>query len=174
MRYYTVHEPLDPPADRVDRAEKLVFVADGFDSWAAAFPPFALLGYKLYWAFAAYVLAIVVIVALLSAVGANPAFYGLLILALHSLIGYEMGEIRRVSLDQQGWSMIGPVSGRTLAECERRFLDQWLPGQPMITGLRPPSSPAPSGADLPGLGTAQIPPASGWRGRLPWRRSAKA
>ena len=35
MLTFTVHEPPNPPADRVDRAESLVFIKDGF-SWAAA------------------------------------------------------------------------------------------------------------------------------------------
>ena len=33
MRTYTVHEQPNPPADRIDRAEKLVFIKDGFPGW---------------------------------------------------------------------------------------------------------------------------------------------
>ena len=56
MLTFTVHEPPDPPADRIDRAEKLVFVKDGF-SWAAAlFGPLWMIFHRLWWALLGFVL----------------------------------------------------------------------------------------------------------------------
>ena len=55
MRTYTIHEQPDPAADRIDRAERLVFVKDGF-SWAAAlFAPIWLIVHRLWWPLVGYV-----------------------------------------------------------------------------------------------------------------------
>ena len=55
MRTYTIHERPDPAADRVDRAEGLVFIKDGF-SWAAAlFAPLWLIVHRLWWPLLGYV-----------------------------------------------------------------------------------------------------------------------
>ena len=43
MLTFTVHEPPNPPADRIDRAESLVFIKDGFSWIAALFAPLWLL-----------------------------------------------------------------------------------------------------------------------------------
>jgi hypothetical protein len=40
--------------------------------------------------------------------------------------------------------MLGAVTGRTLAECERRFFEAWLPAQPILTPATP-SRPAAGG-----------------------------
>ena len=52
MLTFTVHEPPDPPADRIDRAERLAFVRDGFSWSAALFTPVWLLAHRLWWPFA--------------------------------------------------------------------------------------------------------------------------
>jgi hypothetical protein len=128
----TVHEPPSPPSDRLDRAERLEFVKDGYNWVAAAWPPLWLLGRKLWWAFAAY-LAIAAAVSFgFVALGLSPAIIGLLFLGLHLLIGLEADTITRWNLDRTGWQVVGTVVGRNLAECERRFFDDWLPQQPII------------------------------------------
>ena len=55
MLTFTVHEPPNPPADRVDRAEGLVFIKDGFAWFAALFAPLWLLMHRLWWALLGYV-----------------------------------------------------------------------------------------------------------------------
>ena len=57
MLTFTVHEPPNPPADRVDRAEGLVFIKDGFSWFAALFAPLWLLVHRLWWPLLGYVLA---------------------------------------------------------------------------------------------------------------------
>jgi hypothetical protein len=128
----TVHEPPSPPADRLDRAERLEFVKDGYNWVAAAWPPFWMLGQKLWWAFTAYLAIAAAITFGLAALGVSPAVVGLLFLALHLLIGLEADSIVRWNLDRTGWQVVGTVVGRNLAECERRFFDDWLPQQPII------------------------------------------
>ena len=176
MKVYTVHEPGSAAdaagaermlaADRVDRAEGFRFVSDGFNWNAALFAPFVLLGHGTFGGLAMYAAALVAIVALLSAAGADGAWIALAIAALHVIVGFEFGELLRAKLDAGGWAERGTVTGRSLADCERRFFESWLPKQPMITGLRSPGEPAPQRGELPGVSTG----AAGWRARLPWGR----
>ena len=141
MLTFTVHEPPSPPADRLDRAESLVFVKDGFSWLAALFSPIWLIVHRLWWALLGYV----VLSGLLELVRwsgvADRGWVTLAGIALHVLIGFEADTLRRWSLDRKGWRVLGSVSGRTAAECERRFFEQWLPGQPVIAPASPPRSP---------------------------------
>ena len=132
MRTYTVHESPDPAADRVDRAEALVFVKDGF-SWATAlFAPLWLVVHRLWWPLLGYVIisAAIQLPQLLFAF--DQRWLGLASFALHVLIGFEADTLRRWGLERRGWHTVGTVSGRTPAECERRFFEAWLPAQPIL------------------------------------------
>jgi hypothetical protein len=150
MLSFTVHEPPNPPADRVDRAESLVFIKDGF-SWAAAlFAPLWLLVHRLWWPLLGYVL-LTGALQLLQLTGLDPRWLGLAGIAINLLIGFEADTLRRWALDQRGWHTVGSVTGRSTAECERRFFETWLPSQPIIA---PATS---SSALIP-------PPRRGWPG----------
>ena len=137
MQSYTVHEPPNPPADRVDRAESLVFVKDGF-SWAAAlFAPLWMLAHRLWWPLLGYVVLTVAIQVLQWSTLFDPRWFGLVGLAINLLIGFEADTMRRWALDRRGWHSLGSVTGKSAAECERRFFETWLPSQPIIA---PPTS----------------------------------
>lgn len=132
MRFYTVHEPRDPPGDRVDRAERLIFVRDGF-SWSTyLFAPFVLLGRRLYLGFACWLAALTVIVLSLAAIDANSGWISIALSALNAVFAFEVSQFERAKLARGGATMLGTVSGRTIEECERRFIDQWLSNQPMV------------------------------------------
>ena len=165
MKVYTVHEQQNPAADRVDRAEHLTFVSDGFHWSAALFAPFMLASSRLWIGLATYLVALTAVCALMAALGASPAWITLAIIALHVIVGFEYSELERASLDAKGWSTVGTVVGRTRYECERRFLEDWLPSQPMISGLRSHHDKPPQSADLPAVAA---PPAAKSRWR-PWR-----
>ena len=144
MRTYTIHEQPDPPADRVDRAERLVFVKDGF-SWAAAlFAPLWFLLHRLWWPLVAYIAISAVIEIAQQSASLDARWLGLAGVALNLLIGFEADTLRRWGLERRGWRMIGTVTGVSEADCERRFFDSWLPGQPILApGTTTP--PAPDG-----------------------------
>lgn len=146
MPTFTVHEPPNPPADRVDRAERLVFVKDGFTWLAALFAPIWLLVHRLWWPLLGYVLLSAGLQALGYFAVLDPRWTGLASLALNLLVGFEADTLRRWGLQRRGWNALGTVMGRTTLESERRFFDAWLPAQPIL---------ASSGA-TPG-------PAGGWR-----------
>jgi Protein of unknown function (DUF2628) len=150
----TVHEPPFPPSDRMDRAERLAFVKDGYNWVAAAWPPLWLFGQQLWLALAAYAAIVGAVILAVVAVGAPVAWVWLILLGLNLMIGFEADSIMRWSLGRTGWRVIGTVVGRNVAECERRFFDDWLPQQPIIRvdatrdGVR--RSPAPAAGKATG------------------------
>ena len=82
MPTFTVHEPPNPPADRIDRAERLVFVKDGFSWLAAVFGPVWLLAHRLWWPFLGYVLLSAAFQLLTYVPVLDPGWIGLAGLAL--------------------------------------------------------------------------------------------
>lgn len=177
MQFYTVHEPPEPPVDRIDRAGSLVFISDKFAPAAVAFGPFWLLGNRLWQAFAAYIAALVVIGFVVIGAGLSWRWLSLMMGALNLFIGFEAASLRRWALERQGWRTLGTVSGKTLDECERRFLEGWLQGQdlPLESQRGQPGSAAPtSSGGLSSLATATPLSSSGRldadrRRWMPWR-----
>jgi hypothetical protein len=128
---YTVHEPPEGRSGRLERAESLVFVKDGF-SWAAAlFAPIWLLLQRQWLAFLGYIVTAIAIGAGLAALDAEH-WTGFALLGLHLLIGFEADSLRRRRLDRRGWRLVGTVTGPRLVDCERRFFEDWLPRQPLL------------------------------------------
>jgi hypothetical protein len=151
MRTYTIHERPDPAADRVDRAEALVFVKDGF-SWAAAlFAPLWLIVHRLWWPLLGYVILSAVLQVPQLLFTFDQRWLGLAALALNVLVGLEADSLRRWGLERLGWHTVGTVTGKTAAECERRFFDAWLPNQPILTAGT--QSRSPTGGGRWGVGT---------------------
>jgi hypothetical protein len=133
MRTYTVHEQPSPPADRIDRAEKLIFIKDGFSWLALIFGPLWLLVHRLWWPLLGYALlagGLQMVHRLLR------VDVGLVMMAINLLLAFEADTLRRWALDRKGWHVLATVSGRTAEEAERRFFDGWLPSQPIITPSR--------------------------------------
>ncbi|HEX4893319.1 MAG TPA: DUF2628 domain-containing protein [Hyphomicrobiaceae bacterium] len=131
MITYTVHEPPFAPADRLDRAERLVFVADAFSWTAFLFAPLWALANRLWLVLLGYIGVVSFIVLAIRWAGLGEAA-GIAIAAVHFLIGLEGSSLKRWTLRRRGWQFAGSVVGRNGAECERRFFDQWIPSQPMI------------------------------------------
>jgi hypothetical protein len=128
---FAVHEPPNPPADRVDRATDLVFVKDGFTWPAALFTPLWMLMHRLWWWFIGYLALLALLGALLDR---KLVIFGAV--ASSIVAGLEAAPLRMGSLGRRGWRNLGFVTGKTLSECERRFIEAWLPSQPLV-GLDP-------------------------------------
>lgn len=129
---YTVHEHEDAPADRVDRAEELVFIKDGFNFSAALFAPVWLLANALWIEFGIYALAVTSVSLLADVVGFGGFWAGFAIAVIHLLVGAEADSLKRFALERRGWHAVGTVVGNNSAECERRFFDTWLDDQPLM------------------------------------------
>ncbi len=148
MVAYTVHEQPNPPMDRIDRAEGLVFVKDGFVWSAAVLAPIWMVSNALWLPFLGYVASVVILSSVLSLLGLGEPIVVLAFLALHVLIGFEADTLKRWTLEQSGWDNVGMVSGSNLQECERHFFDSWLKSQPVLrTGAA-----APLPGDAPSVG----------------------
>ncbi|MGH8335409.1 MAG: DUF2628 domain-containing protein, partial [Gammaproteobacteria bacterium] len=135
MKVFTVHEPQAGTGDRIERAERVQFVADGFDSGAAVFAPLVLLSRGLYEGLAAYVAVIGLITLAAQNAGLGIAAAITALIALHLIVGFEIGELERFQLTQLGWRDLGLVSGRSRETCEREFFERWLGGQPVMAGI---------------------------------------
>jgi hypothetical protein len=158
VKVFTVHEPPQPPADRIERGEQLAFVRDGFSWGAALFGPLWILANGLWLVLLGYLLIVVVGSVLVSLIGAGAsAWSGWLGVALHLLLGLEAASLRRWTLERRGWSMVGSVAGVNREDAERRFFEAWLPDQPVI---RSTAEPARAASSLQRL--------------LPFRRSSEA
>jgi hypothetical protein len=142
MTVFTVHEPPHPPLDRIDRAEKMVFLKDGFVWSAFLFGPLWLLANRLWLATLAYLGASGGGYLLLEAMGIADALFGPLVLALNVIVGFEAHWLNSIKLEAKGWSTLGSVSGKNLTDCERRFFAGWLPKQPLVPPVAPAASPS--------------------------------
>jgi hypothetical protein len=132
MQAYTVYESPTPAADRVDRAEALVFVKDGF-SWAAfLFAPIWMLMHRLWWVLLGYAGAVAGLQLIGWALGQQNVWATLAALGFNLILGFEASSLRRWTLERGGWTMVGAATGATYAAAERTFFDNWLPAQPMI------------------------------------------
>jgi hypothetical protein len=176
MQVYSVHEPPDAPVDRIDRAERLKFIGDRFTPIAAAFGPFWLLANRIWFGFAMYALGLALVAVVVLAFGFGPRWIALMASAFNLVIGFEAASLQRMALEKRGWTTLGTVSGRNIDECERRFLETWLPDQRILpaNGLSAAMPHAPSyttvadGSSEGRLGRA---PSRGWRF---WRSARKA
>ena len=126
MNFYTVHEPPDGPADPIDRAETLKFIGDNYTKSAVVLGPFWLISQQLWLAFMGYVGIIGLVGLVVLAFGLSPRWIPLAIGALNIWLGFEGAGLQRWALARKGWLDLGTVSGRTLDEAERRFLESWL------------------------------------------------
>ncbi|CAN1723570.1 DUF2628 domain-containing protein [Hyphomicrobium sp. 1Nfss2.1] len=126
MVIYTVHEPPNASANRLESAEQLLFVKDGF-SWLAALLPAVWLLWKRMWLELIVFIALAgLIVWVFTALGAPDLGNGILF-AIQVLFGFEAGNLNSASLERRGWPLVGTVSGNSREDCERRFLEVWLP-----------------------------------------------
>lgn len=129
MSLYTVHEPPEPAIDRIERAEDMLFLKDGFN-WSAFFmAPVWLVMNRVWIGVALYVAAIAAVVGAVHLLDGDPRWISAAIVGLHAIVGFEAHALQVFDLDRRGWGHAGSVMGASEAECERRFFESWLPTQ---------------------------------------------
>jgi len=124
---FTVHEPPHSGGSRLEQAERLLFVADGFSWRAALFSPFYLIMRGEWLALLIYAAAAAVLSGILALAGAREDWYVWTVILLNVVMGFEASEIKRWSLGRSGWREVAAVLGRGQEEAERLFFDAWLP-----------------------------------------------
>jgi hypothetical protein len=159
---WTVFESPTPPSDRIDRAEGLRFIKDGFSFQAMLLAPLWLLTQRAFVEVALYGAIVLAIVAAAYALDVPYVHAALAVLGLHVLVGFEAGAIERSALRRRGYTQISEITGTSEHDAERRFLDIWLPMQRAVRG---PSVPATGAATKPAV------PAAVDNQRSPWSLS---
>lgn len=129
---FTIHERPDPPADRIERAESLVFVKDGFSWGALFFGPIWLAANGMWLVLLGYLGLLGTVGFAFHALGLPPHWTVVFYQALAILLAFEGSSLKRWTLEMRGYTAIGTVVGRNQAECERRFFESWLPAQPIL------------------------------------------
>ena len=132
---FSVHEPPHPSAGRVEQAEEMLFIKEGFSWSAAIFPPFWLAARSAWGALVGYFAVAAALIAGLAALNLGENWMCLAIIALNTFVGFEATNLQRWALDKAGWVDHGTVSGRTQEDCERRFFDLWLGSMPASESL---------------------------------------
>lgn len=150
MPTYTVHEPQPPASDIDERATRLVFVKEGFAIGAFAIPALWLLVNRLWVELILYLLLSAGLVMLVTTVGGSQAVAGWAAMVANLILGLEARNLHRSALARRGYDVIGVVTGRDLAEAERRFLSEWLPqaGWTEAVSTASPSAPAAGGLEM--------------------------
>jgi hypothetical protein len=82
---------------------------------------------RVWWGLLAYLVLSGLLMAGLMTIGAGEQAIAWGGLVLNLIFAYEARDLYRGSLERRGYGLIGVVSGRNLEECERRFLQEWLP-----------------------------------------------
>ena len=152
MQSYTVYEPPKPAPNRLARAERFVFVRDGF-SWAAAlFTPLWLLFNRMWLALILYLIIVGGLNVAIAAADLDPQWSSIATIAIHLAVGFEAGTLRRWALQRRRWRMVGSVVGRSRLECERQFFESWL-----AEGAQEEKRPAPAPSAPPRQTTVEQP-----------------
>ncbi len=135
MVTYTVHERNNEEPDIAARAEKIVFVKEGFAWLALVFPLVWLLYHRLWIVLAGFVVIVALLEVGVMSLGLNEAVAVAATFALSGLFALQANDLRRWSLDRKGFAFVDLVSGRDRSECEQKFFTEWLSGQG--AGLKP-------------------------------------
>ncbi len=129
MALYSVYEPPQGTDDVAIRAERLVFVKDGF-CWPALFVPVLWLLYRRMWIeFAIFLVVVIAMSSLLDLSDFGKLMDGWCMLGLSFLLALEANELRGAALVRKGYARAGTAIGRSREEAEYRFLSEWLPVQ---------------------------------------------
>lgn len=126
MTSYTVHEPPQPSIDELQKVDRIQFVKNGF-SWLALLFPFLWTIYHRMWL--VLVCFAVMMTALQGAallIGASEAVSAYLSILLSLVFAFEANDLRRWTLERNGYRLTGAVTGATRDECELKFFSKWL------------------------------------------------
>ena len=95
MQTYTVHEPPNPPDSRLKRADRLVFVREGFSWRAALFAPLWMLVHRMWLVLLLYLVVVAALDFGLIRAGLSTQWVVLATIGVHLVLGFEAGTLRR-------------------------------------------------------------------------------
>ncbi|MBX2804883.1 MAG: DUF2628 domain-containing protein [Hyphomicrobiales bacterium] len=127
MQTYTVYEKRVASDNMNERATDLVFVREGFVYLALFIPALWLLFHGLWRGLLLYLALSIGLVVALTELGVTDQIVGFGGLVINLIFAFEARDIQRAAIERKGYNMRAVVSGRSLEECERRFIAEWLP-----------------------------------------------
>jgi len=128
MSIFSVFEPPDRDGNPIGRADRFVFVRDGFSVAGFVFGPVWMLWHLMLLAFAGYMFIGSLLVLALKAIGASILAQSSVWALLNLLVALEAASLRRAALLNRGWRDLGIVAGDSLEAAERRFFSSWTAG----------------------------------------------
>jgi len=140
MAIYTVYAPRRVAAPEAEPMA-LAFIKEGFNWPALFFPLIWLVVRRLWVVLLGYVLVGAAIAALSGTVADDATFF--ISLGFAFLFALEANNLRRWTLERNGWRPVGIVEGRNLLEAERRYFSRLLAGEPLAPGEAPDLPPPP-------------------------------
>lgn len=127
MQTYTVYEKRVTSDDMDERATELEFVREGFAWLALLVPVIWFLVHGLWRGLLLYLLLTTGIVVALTGLGVSEQIVGYGGFVINLIFAFEARDIQRAALERRGYILQAVVSGSSLADCERRFIAEWLP-----------------------------------------------
>jgi hypothetical protein len=129
-RIYSVYEPANPETDIGHRAEKLVFIKDGFAWWAMIAPVIWLIYHRLW-------LGLIGFLAVLGALHGVMYLFGVTSEDSTALVsmgwsvgfGFLANDIRRLLIERRDYKLVGAIIAHSQTEGERRFFERWQPNR---------------------------------------------
>ncbi len=151
MKVFTVHEP-PTPGEGSSRFDQIAFVKEGF-SWPALFFPFIwVLWHRMWWVLLGWLAVAVATTLVAELVPETDTAVGVFSVLFTLWFALEANGLRRWSLEQKGWRMVGVAAGRDIVEAEQSYFrrhEQGLrttgPAQARVPAVRP-NAPARGGS----------------------------
>jgi hypothetical protein len=151
MPVYTVHGSVKNGAD-IAATDRLAFVRDGFQFWAALLGPLWLAWHRLWLALIGWIVVMAAIDVAIVRLGVSGTALFLIGLLLMLLMGFEASSLQRWTLSRRNWRQLDLVVARNREAAERRFFDRWtaqrrglMSSQPAVDRGAPPPT-----RDIPG------------------------
>lgn len=138
MKACTVHEREDAEGSVAERAERILFVKEGFAWWALLFPLLWLLYHRMWLVLIGFIVVMVALQLGLTAAGMPTSAGTWLVLGGNLLFAVVANDLRRWTLARNGYREIGPVTGRSRRECEEKFFAAWLAEEQNAAVADPP------------------------------------
>ncbi len=125
MAVYTVHAPASFGVDVRTTPDRIVFIRDGFYFWAFIAAIIWLVWHRLWLATLGYLVVVVAVQLLLTALGASSIAQLIVFAVIALLTGLEAGSLWRWTLTRRKWRQLGVVVARNAREAEQRFFERF-------------------------------------------------
>lgn len=126
MKSYTIHEAPEPSVNTMDKADRIEFVREGFAWLALFFPIVWMIYYRMWIVLAVFVGFMFALQGITYTSGAQDEIAGLISIFASLVFAFEANNLRRWTIERQGYQLVGAINGDSYDECELKFFSSWL------------------------------------------------